>query len=271
MNWYQDSSLYHLVGYLINAKIKTLSEIIELSSEKDKLAFEKALSNAIKNEFSKTMDKNDSNPIFKYALENLHYEENYDATKKVLLLHNVFYYVGNNAGFKFPFDLYIKNTWSIEHITPQNPKDIEDKEVLLQWLKDIKAYGGLVSDSVIDDVKNAHSIKEVNSNKDLQRRIADLAQNNSDITHAIDNLLLLDKETNSSLSNRLFEEKRKKILEFDKKGKNDANKPILIPVETLNAFNKTFSSEMNIKNWTKEDGDAYKKSIAERLKDYLPN
>lgn len=271
MNWYQDQVLYHLVGYLINAKIKTLSEIIELSTKKDKLAFEKALSEAIKGEYSKEIKK-ESNKIRVYALDNLHYEDNYDATKKVLLLHNVFYYVGNNAGFKFPFDLYTKNTWSIEHITPQNPKDIQDKDILLQWINDLYAYSGEVVDlDLIDKIKDKSTIKEVNSDKDLQHRIDDLAQNNSDITHSICNLLLLDKETNSSLSNRLFEEKRKKILEFDKKGKNDEGKPILIPVETLNAFNKTFSSEINIKNWTKEDGDAYKESIADRLKVYLPN
>lgn len=272
MNWYQDQVLYHLVGYLINAKIKTLSEIITLSANKDKKAFEDALNNTIRQEFATRIDKKDSNSIFKYALDNLHYEDNYDATKKVLLLHNVFYYVGNNAGFKFPFDLYTKNTWSIEHITPQNPKDIQDKDILIQWIKDLYAYRGDAEDTnLINMIEDKSSIKEVYNDKDLQRVISDLALNNSDITHSIANLLLLDKETNSSLGNRLFEEKRKKILEFDKKGKNDDGKPILIPVETLNAFNKTFSSEMNIKNWTKEDGDAYKKSIAERLKDYLPN
>lgn len=272
MNWYQDQVLYHLVGYLINAKIKTLSEIITLSANKDKKAFENTLNDTIKQEFATRIDKKDRNSIFKYALDNLHYEDNYDATKKVLLLHNVFYYVGNNAGFKFPFDLYTKNTWSIEHITPQNPKDIQDKDILIQWIKDLYAYRGDAEDmNLIKKIEDKSSIKEVDNDKDLQRVISDLALNNSDITHSIGNLLLLDKETNSSLSNRLFEEKRKKILEFDKKGKNDDDKPILIPVETLNAFNKTFSSEMNIKNWTKEDGDAYKKSIAERLKDYLPN
>lgn len=271
MNWYQDQVLYHLVGYLINTKIKTLSEIITLSANKDKKAFEDTLNNTIRQEFTTRIDKKDSNSILKYALDNLHYEDNYDATKKVLLLHNVLYYVGNNAGFKFPFDLYTKNTWSIEHITPQNPKDIEDVKILLQWLEDLKAYGGSVSDSVIDDVKNANSMKEVNSNKNLQDGITDLVRNNGDLTHSISNLLLLDKGTNSSLSNRLFEEKRKRILEFDKKGKNDDGNSILIPVETLNAFNKSFSSKINIKNWTKEDGDAYKKSIAERLKDYYPN
>lgn len=272
MNWYQDQVLYHLVGYLINAKIKTLSEVITLSANKDKKAFEDTLNNAIKEEFATRIDKKDSNSILKYALDNLHYEDNYDATKKVLLLHNVFYYVGNNAGFKFPFDLYTKNTWSIEHITPQNPKDIQDRDILIQWIKDLYAYRGDAEDAhLINKIEYKSSIKEVYNDKDLQRVISDLALNNRDITHSIANLLLLDKETNSSLSNRLFEEKRKKILEFDKKGKNDDGKPILIPVETLNAFNKTFSSEMNIKNWTKEDGDAYKKSIAERLKDYLPN
>ena len=56
----------------------------------------------------------------------------------------------------------------------------------------------------------------------------------------------------------------------DKNGFNDKGKPVFIPNETLNAFNKTFSEEINIKNWTKEDGDNYVAAIQERLKDFLP-
>lgn len=271
MNWYQDSSLYHLVGYLINAKIKTLSEIVELSKKKNKKAFEEELSQAIKKEFAKKIDK-DSDSKFEYALENLHYEENYDATKKVLLLHNVLYYIGSKANFKFPFDLYIKNSWSIEHITPQNQKDFEDKAILIQWIKDLYAYSGEVLDqALIDDISSCSSMSEIKSNKTIQAQIDELVLRNIDLTHSISNLLLLDKNTNSSLGNRLFKEKRVKILEFDKKGQDEKGKPIFIPVETLNAFNKTFTSSINIENWTKEDGDAYEQSIHDRLKDYLPN
>lgn len=271
MNWYQDSSLYHLVGYLINAKIKTLSEIVELSKKKNKKAFEEELSQAIKKEFSKESDK-DSDSKFKYALENLHYEENYDATKKVLLLHNVLYYIGSKASFKFPFDLYIKNSWSIEHITPQNPKDFEDKAILIQWIKDLYAYTDEAWDqALMDDISCCSSMSEIKSNKTIQAQIDELVLRNKDLTHSISNLLLLDKNTNSSLGNRLFKEKRVKILEFDKKGQDEKGKPIFIPVETLNAFNKTFTSSINIENWTKEDGDAYEQSIHDRLKDYLPN
>lgn len=271
MNWYQDQVLYHLVGYLINAKIKTLSEIVELSKQKNKIAFEEELSQAIKKEFSKESDK-DSDSKFKYALENLHYEENYDATKKVLLLHNVLYYIGSKASFKFPFDLYIKNSWSIEHITPQNPKDFEDKAILIQWIKDLYAYTDEAWDqALMDDISCCSSMSEIKSNKTIQAQIDELVLRNKDVTHSISNLLLLDKNTNSSLGNRLFKEKRVKILEFDKKGQDEKGKPIFIPVETLNAFNKTFTSSINIENWTKEDGDAYEQSIHDRLKDYLPN
>jgi len=41
-------------------------------------------------------------------------------------------------------------------------------------------------------------------------------------------------------------------------------------METLNAFNKTFGKNINIKNWTKEDGDNYVDSIKNRLKEFLP-
>ena len=91
-----------------------------------------------------------------------------------------------------------------------------------------------------------------------------------DTTHKIDNLLLLDRNTNSALGNLSFKEKRKKILRFDKRGMNDNDKPVFIPIETLNAFNKTFGEKINIENWLRTDGDNYRISIAERLADFLP-
>ena len=134
------------------------------------------------------------------------------------------------------------------------------------------AYSGEVLDqALMDDISSCSSMSEIKSNKTIQAQIDELVLRNIDLTHSISNLLLLDKNTNSSLGNRLFKEKRVKILEFDKKGQDEKGKPIFIPVETLNAFNKTFTSSINIENWTKEDGDAYEQSIHDRLKDYLPN
>ena len=175
------------------------------------------------------------------------------------------------AHHKFPFELFVKEDWSIEHIIPQNPKDISDVEIYKQWYIDILSFNETdVYDQIINQLKNYTSIEDINSDKELKSKLDKIVDEFEDTTHKIDNLLLLDRNTNSALGNLSFKEKRKKILRFDKRGMNDNDKPVFIPIETLNAFNKTFGEKINIENWLRTDGDNYRISIAERLADFLP-
>ncbi|WP_346984981.1 hypothetical protein [Chryseobacterium sp. POE27] len=60
-------------------------------------------------------------------------------------------------------------------------------------------------------------------------------------------------------------------MRFDRNGQTDSGVPVFIPVETLNAFNKTFNEKFSYAHWTNKDGEAYKKGIEERLNEFLPN
>jgi hypothetical protein len=167
--------------------------------------------------------------------------------------------------------LFVKEKWSIEHIIPQNPKDISDVEMYKQWYIDLLSYNdNNAYDKVIEQLQKFQSIEDIIKDKEFKAILDKIVIEFEDTTHKIDNLLLLDRNTNSSLGNQLFKDKRLKILRFDKNGKNDKCEPIFIPIETLNAFNKTFSEKINIENWLKEDGENYKNSISERLAYFLP-
>lgn len=272
LNWYEDLEVYHYVGFLINSNIKNLYQLIKETNGKNRKDLIDSLKNYIVLEFSKeSEDKETQNMFFRYSLHNLHYEDFYRETLRILMLHNILYYLDNMAGFKFPFELFVKEKWSIEHIIPQNPKEINEIKILHQWYTDVLAYlGRSLEKEFVDKILDYASIPELKKNKELTQKLDRLAKESEEITHDLNNLLLLDRNTNSALSNKLFALKRKKILEFDRNGVNDNKKPVFIPIETLNAFNKVYSDNINIENWTKEDGDKYLKAIENRLITFLP-
>jgi len=175
------------------------------------------------------------------------------------------------AKYKFPFELYVKEKWSIEHIIPQNPKDIVDIEIYKQWYSDLLGYNENNSYSeILEQLKKYNSLEKIKEDKEFKSKLDKIVEEFEDTTHKIDNLLLLDRNTNSALGNQLYKEKRIKILRFDKNGHNDKDIPVFIPFETMNAFNKTFGEKINIENWSREDGENYKNAIAERLSHFLP-
>lgn len=272
LNWYNDLEIYHYVGFLINCNIKNLYQLIKETKGKNRTNLVVSLKNYITEEFNKkSIDKDTQKLFYKYSLYNLHYKDFYHETLTVLMFHNILYYSDNMAKYKFPFELFVKEKWSIEHIIPQNPQEINNIKVLHQWYKDLVAYlDRPEGNEFVAEILNYSSISELKKNKTLTQKLDNLAKDSEDITHDLNNLLLLDRNTNSALSNKLFALKRKKILEFDRNGVNENGKPVFIPIETLNAFNKVYSDDINIENWTKEDGDKYVQAIKDRLAEFLP-
>jgi len=270
LNWFNDSELFHFVGFLINSKIKTLHKLLDESKNKSRAEFRSYLVLSIKRRFSRKEKNDTGDEHYIYTVDNLNYDTCYNETLEVLLLYNVFYYLENMAEHKFPFHLFIKEKWSIEHIVPQNPKDIEDINLYYQWFKDIIEYGELPNNIDVERIISHSDMQELKKDKELWLALQNIIKESEDITHSLNNLLLLDRNTNSSLGNNLFGRKRSKVLKFDKQGFNDNMEPVFIPIETLNAFNKTFSEKINIENWTKEDGDNYVEAINNRLSEFLP-
>lgn len=269
LNWYQDSEIFHFVGFITNSNINTLQQLLDKQKGKTKEELKKELKLIIKTHFNKK-GKTEGKEFFIYSTDNLHYKKYYKETMNVLLLYNVFYYLDNMAGHKFPFELFVKEKWSIEHIVPQNPKDIEDIGVYAQWFEDIIAYGELeINSDLVKRIKAYDSIEDLKKNKELKFEIDKIVAESEDITHDLNNLLLLDRNTNSALGNKLFKYKRNTILGFAKEDYKQ-KRSVFIPHETWNAFNKTFSEEINIENWTKEDGDNYVAAIQKRLEYFMP-
>lgn len=271
VDWYNDSLIYHYLGFITISKISSLSGVIKDASGKSKEKLRVHLCGLIEKHFLKKYKDENNEEFFVYSLENLSYKTFYFETQKVLFLYNVLYYTTNMAKHKFPFELYVKEKWSIEHIIPQNPKGINSFDEYKQWYVELLGYNE--SDSyaeILNTLNSFTSLEEINAEKDLKQKLDKIAEEFEDTTHKIDNLLLLDRNTNSALGNNLYKDKRVKILRFDKNGKNDKEVPVFIPTETMNAFNKTFGDKINIASWSREDGAKYRDAIAERLVSFLP-
>lgn len=277
--WYDDVESYHLIGFLINAGFKTLKDIIKETKGEKKSDIKASFREAIRDGFSKERTK-DGIAIKVYALDNLRYDESYDACQHVLLLYNIRLIETRFPGQRFPFDLYQNpdTKWSIEHIHPQNPRKLTSKADALEWLSDyekrLKDEGSEASEDLaktraLKDALNHHEGESLGN--ELTKRMKEFADQANDALglHGIGNLALLDKNTNTKIGNKSFLEKRKRIIyESDKGGQ-------YIPLGTIQNFLKktTKAGEDNtikMSYWSAQDAEDYTKDIERLLSDYLP-
>jgi len=227
----KENLYYHLVGYLVNNGV-SINEISFNFAEKSKKMFLQYLQKEILQLVKSDEDK---------QLETITYKKNYDLITRILFLLNVVSTIKSGYS-KYPFDLHTKENWSLEHIHPQNPESLSDsdkKELLASY----KKYASPNLQNEIEDGENG-----IENIDELLTKI--LAEQGEDI-HTIDNMALLSKEKNSSLSNSLFIQKRQKVIEWDKNGE-------FIPIGTKNVFLKYYTdTPESMKKWDNDDKKAY--------------
>lgn len=266
--WYSDHDFYHKIGYLIASNSKKLIDILNDYSDKSKTEFRQYLDKRIKESID-----------FKKPYEELDYEHDNDAIRRLLLLFNVESVRQiDERKRRFPFGRHKKENWSLEHIHAQHSRGLQTNEKVKEWLnahiKSLRTIGN--QDKLISDMNDL--IKEIEENPKrakVNERFEPIQENvvrvlspegeGSDYIHQLSNMALLSSGQNSAVSNYTFDAKRHLILEMDKKGS-------YIPFCTKMVFMKYYSSDdTNLHFWGKNDRDAYSKAINEVLKNYLPN
>ena len=263
--WFNDSELYHKIGYLIAVNKKTLRDLIIESSQMGKRDFRSSLNQSIAESIN-----------FNKEYLDLSYDNksDYPSIEKLLLLFNVeSVFQNGDKSMKFPFDKH-KNKdggWSLEHIHAQQSEGMNKKEQWNEWL-DMHVQ----SLRNIDLTKNATLIEEIES-RDKENTTEEQfntwfkkviqafnLEQNIDYIHMLSNMALLGAFDNSALNNSTFDVKRDKILEMDKKGD-------YIPICTRRVFLEyyTSSGETQLHFWGKADRDAYIEAMNATLKPYL--
>ncbi len=270
--WFNDPVWYHYIGFLIycGAPIIDIYGMYK-NTEKDK--FISKIQSKIKKHFDKLECHKSEN---KYNI-NLSFEnKNKQKIRELLLLFNIELIVkqykesiktSGEIFNRFPFEIFKKESWDIEHIDSFTENEVKNKETQIEWLKSAKLDLDLNPELVnqinlfMEDSSFKKSFEEI---KSIIVKEAGEDSNNEDDKNSIGNLTLLDAGTNRGYGNALFPTKRRKIIEKDTAGK-------FIPICTKNVFLKYFDTKGTSRTqWTKQDIHNYQNHIGFSLESFLP-
>lgn len=259
--WFNNNEYYHLIGYLIHTG-KEIESIKELSNDISKSAFKNELFGLIKEDILFYFKKKKIEKLIE-----LSYQDNSQIVRDLLLLFNVVSTMDSKYS-KFPFERYVYEKWSLEHIHAQNSEDLKtDKQRKLLLEEQKKYFKNLKEDDLTNKITGILESDVINLDFfiELQEEIFKKYTKDDNVNiHSIDNMALLATSDNSALSNNIFPIKRDKIIELDEKGS-------FIPICTKNVFLKYYSKDV-IQNseWTEKDRKEYLTEIKTKLINYLP-
>lgn len=274
-DWFDNYYYYHTIGLLIilgnQTGVNQIKDLYEVYSRTNKPEFRREI---LKRIISHYFGTSHTKPFKKveedYVLNDLNdlgYSES-AAVKNVLLLYNISMLVNaNNTYERFPFDLYKAETWDIEHINPQTPPQATESEQI-EWLS---SYKQLIEtmDGEGDRAKERDLVLNAISSfhNDPNKSFSIIAQMVNDFlsisdNDSISNLVLLDAATNRGYKNACFAEKRKKIIEVERKSANDEK---YIPVGTKWVFLKGFERANQLVVWSATDMQDYLNDIAKNI------
>lgn len=255
-DWFYDRDIYHLLGFLFfQSKIK-FKELWESWNDFDETRFDfkQYLKGKIK---TVIFNGSDDSSIFNDSTN--WYENEKESLVKILILLDIYWSSKENQSF-LPSFAFEKYGHDIEHIFPQNPKEIKDKKAYIEFLienKFAKANNKLLNDfdNQLDNVDFQKKVDEF-----IQKYIGQIK------TNSIGNLVLLDASKNRSIGNNPYSVKRAALVD-------DINRGTYMRPHTLKVFVRYFdlgkSENLDSKHWTNTDIEANAKAIEKTLTEFL--
>ena len=277
--WYEDQELYHHIGYLMCTESSSTKRLTLLCG-----LLEQAETCTAPN-FKTSLRTEIGKKVKGIRLNKLSYEErkHSEGIHRVLLLHNIHQHIFTSEQIRFPFDLYTKEKWSLEHIYAQQSEPLRKREEQIGFIEEHIATfrqdalgGDEETSSLIVRLEGIRSqIQE--PKKEESERVSLFAKALELITafevkqmgdtvplHGLQNLCLLSRGVNSALSNRTFARKREIMREIVMKATQE-----YIPMATRRVFLKYYSaSPKDNAYWRREDAEAYMEHIRSVWKHY---
>ena len=278
--WYEDQELYHHIGYLMctepSKRITLLRKLL------------KQAKTCTAPEFKASLRREIGKKIEAICLNELSYEECPADIHWVLLLHNIHQHIFTSEQIRFPFDLYTKEKWSLEHIYAQQSEPLRNREEQIGFIEEHIAT--FREDAFGDDEETSSLIEELEGirskiqepEKTESERVS-LFENALELItafevkhmgdtvplHGLQNLCLLSRGVNSSLSNRTFARKREIMREIMREIVMTATQEY-IPMATRRVFLKYYSaSPKDNAYWRREDAEAYMEHIRSVCEHYI--
>ncbi|EFB0373234.1 DUF262 domain-containing protein [Campylobacter upsaliensis] len=251
-----DREIFHYLGFLILSGKNIDSLYREWKNNTNKELFAKKLLEIIQEKISKIKN-----------IEELHYKNDKEKIKDILLLFNLEYLIcdeGSNEYFKF--NRFVLEQWSLEHIYAQNSKGIKESiesknnDDIIKWLEQVLLHIDENDALLKQEIEQSKEKREFE--EELFDKINESFKNNETL-HRIQNLTLLDKESNSKIGNQIFSRKRKEIQKLGEQDK-------LIPIATKKVFEKVFSTDKSNPNvFGEKDQKDYLAEIKKHLERYI--
>ena len=289
VEWYDDLQLYHYVGFLISeGSEQTIGSLLaKWNDAGDRNTFLHFLKQEIREGLEKIVvfDEKEN--------DDGHLKRRY---KPILLFHNIQTIINQNENelennkyelgsfYKFPFHLYKKESWDVEHINSVTENDLDTPEAEAEWLVNI--YNG-VKEDIQEKIRSYFG----SDKEDKKKLFGEIKESflipkgwESEEKNKLCNYTLLDSSTNRSYGNAIFSAKRRIIISKDRGFSmpiprlsqdkqhvvfKDEEKIVsaFVPPCTKNVFMKYYSSVVGDSNyWTKEDAEAYKNDIMNCVK-----
>jgi hypothetical protein len=268
--WHDDRATYHAVGYLV-ATGESLAKLIAKAETLTKQSFAAYLRQEIRQSLGLTPAQ----------LGGLRYDSDKDKDKihQVLLLFNIQTVLSSpNSSERYPFHIHKdrKNAWTLEHIHAQNAKNLDKAWQWQAWLDD---HHAAVLRVVGPDLA-VHKARILGRKERLQGKLTETTfreqamdieaffrrsePEDEDWVHGIANMALLQGAANTTLSNSVFEVKRGKVIELDRKG-------AFLPPCTRQVFLKyyTDADAQQVHFWSRTDRKAYLAAMVDPEKGLL--
>jgi hypothetical protein len=262
LGWFENRDHYHKIGYLV-AVGQRFSDLVALAAGRTKSSFEAVLDERIR----------DSLELTPSGVTALSYEMDAHKEKcgRLLLLMNVETVRRvRHSSERYSFRLHGLGDWSLEHIHAQQAEGLTKAEQWKEWLRlhrdaleDLPSVDEARREALLARIDAVGEKVERQVFQDLARDIAaaftvaDASTSASaHSVHSVTNLALLASGHNSALSNAVFEVKRRRIIELDRKGEH-------IPVCTRQVFLKyyTDADAQQVHFWSTQDREAYLRAI----------
>lgn len=271
LGWFEERDTYHKIGYLTACGVR-FDEVLAQAEGKTKPQFIEKIDDMIAN------GRRGLNSLKMSELRELAYGENDDLIKRALLLMNVETVrklTNSTERYSFQAHAVRKDRWSLEHIHAQNAAGLITVEQWSEWLRQHR--DALAEFPELDEPRRTDIEARINAalpvitlqkfqelEKELRAVLSVDDPDGATAEHAISNLALLEKDDNSSLNNAVFEVKRQRILELDRKGS-------YIPICTRNVFLKYYTAgrAQQLHFWSPQDRAGYLAAIERELAGYL--